>query len=404
MTAQAAHADVPVTLGEHSWNTLDPERAADLAAEARALPGLAHSTADGGFFIAARYADVVGVHDMPQQFASGPSVFRPFQGAPSFPALEMDGEEHEVWRQVFRELVTPRTIKRITPQVRDDVDRHIDAFIANGEADLIAQLAEHVPVETICRVGGIEDMDVAEEIRVRARAALEAGGRDAVAFNRHIVEFGEYVLPLVAERRANPQDDFISHIGTVELNGARLDDVSIRGALFGLFAAGHHSTTSAMSSLFANVLSRPEVLAKLRAEQRLIPIAIEESLRLSPPFYGFYRRVAEDTTLAGTPMLAGDNVLVNWFAANHDAAQFDDPDAFRLDRLWNRHVAFGWRAHLCIGAPLARMELKIALEQVLARLPDIALVNAPRYHFGGAGATYLDAVRERFTPVAPSVQ
>ena len=398
MSAKVA-PDEKIDLHEHSWNTLSPERAAELAIEARETAGLVKSEADGGFYIAARYDDVVAVHECPAKFSSAPSVFRPIaSGVPPFAALEMDPPEHEIWRDVFKELISPRTIKKITPQVLADVNRHIDGFIADGQAELVDQLAERVPVETICRVGGITDMDVAEEIRVRARATLEAGGRDPTLFSKCLDAFGDYILPLVAERRANPQDDFLSHIGTVEIGGARMDDLTIRSVLFGLFAAGHHSTTSSMASLFVNVLSRPEILAKLRAEPRLIPVAVEESLRIAPPFYGFFRRVTEDNEFQGTQLKTNDSVLLNWYSANHDPAQFEDPENFRLDRKMNRHVAFGWGIHLCVGAPLARMELKIALEQVLLRLHDIELVQTPRRYFGGAGAAYLDAVHVRFTP------
>ena len=150
--------------------------------------------------------------------------------------------------------------------------------------------------------------------------------------------------------------------------------------------------------MFTNVLSRPEILTRLRERPSLIPVAIEESLRISPPFYGFYRRVAEPTTLSGVDLQPGDNVLLNWRAANHDPAQFEQPEQFRLDRGANRHVAFGWGIHLCVGAPLARLEMKVALEQLLKRIPDLRLVNEPTYRFGGAGAVYLDEVRVRFTP------
>ena len=398
MSSKEFGASSESRFAQHSWNSLTPDEAIELSAEARQMSGLAKSEADGGFYIAARYDDVIAVHEDTATFSSAPSVFRPYQGLPPFPALEMDPPQHEVWRNVFRELVNPRTVKRIEPQVLSDVDRHIDGFIEAGDAELVAQLADHVPVETICRVGGIEDMKVAAEIRVAARAALEAGGRDAEAFQRHIGEFGDYILPIVAQRRAAPKDDFLSHIGTVELGGEKLDDIAIRGVLFGLFAAGHHSTTSAMASLFTNVLSRPEILSRLRADPKMIPVAIEESLRINPPFYGFYRRAARDTELAGTQISKDESVLPNWASANLDPAQFENPTEFRLDRTRNRHVSFGWGIHLCVGAPLARLELKIALERLLDRIPDIALTNTPQRHFGGAGVTYLDEVRVRFQP------
>lgn len=403
MTDQLNEDLTAARFDEFSWNSLTPEQAADLSAEARQLDGLAHSSADGAFYIAARYDDVVAAEDDTATFSSAPTVFRPNQGTPSFQALEMDPPDHEVWRNAFRELVNPRTVKKLGPQILADVNRHLDSFIADGEADLVSQLAEHVPVQTICRVGGIDDPEVAEQIRLLARDALLAGGVDPQRFVAAIGAFGAYVVPLVAARRKAPTEDFLSHLGTVEIGGGLLDDQTLTGILFGLFAAGHHSTTSAMSALFTNVLARPGVLAALRADPAKIGAAIEESLRIDPPFYGFFRRATTDTELSGTKIGAQESVLINWQSANHDAAQFPEPEEFRLDRMRNKHVAFGYGIHTCVGAPLARLELKIALEQVLSRLPDLELVGKPRRYFGGAGATYFDEVRVRFTPPEPEV-
>lgn len=345
-------------LAKYSWNTQTPEESLNLAAEARSLDGLARSEADGGFYLATRYADVVAVEDDPATFSSAPSVFRPIANVPPFQALEMDPPQHEVWRAVFRELVNPRTVKKLEPQILADVNRHIDAFIGSGHADLVRDLAEYVPVETICRVGGVQDMDVANEIRLKAAAALDLAGVDPMAFPVKIAEFGAYILPLVEERRSNPSDDFLSHIGSVQIEGAPLSDQSIVGVLFGLFAAGHHSTTTAMASLFHNVFSRPEVEQALRADPKLIPIAVEESLRLDPPFYGFFRRTTQSTTLSGTHLAAEETVGLNWASANRDPEVFDQPEQFRLDRLRNKHIAFGYGIHTCVGAPLARLEMR----------------------------------------------
>lgn len=398
MTSTVPGIDESNEFASFSWYTMTPEQAQEMCRKARGLPGVARSEADGGFYIPARYDDVITVMDDPATFSSTPTVFRPMAGQPPFAALEYDPPHHAEWRDIYRELVNPRTVKSLEPQIRADVDGHIDRFIGKGEADLVADLAHYVPSESICRAAGIQDMAVAERVTSKAMEGIDASGRDPENFPRLIAEFGELIMPMIFERRESPRDDFLTRLANAEVEGKPLTVPETVGALFGLFGAGHHSTTSAMGTLFYHVLSRPEVVAALVEKPRLIVAAVEESLRLDGPFSGFYRRATTDTEIAGTPIAADESIVANWMSANRDPAQFEDPDDFRLDRTRNKHVAFGYGIHTCVGAPLARLELKIALERVLTRMPDIELVDRPTRFFGGAGATYLDAVRVRFTP------
>lgn len=386
-------------LASFSWNTLTPERANELCRHARQTPGLAHSEADGGFYLAARYEDVVSIMDDPATFSSAPSVLRPMSDKPPFTALEQDPPQHGAWRELYRELVNPRTSKRMAPQVLVDVNRHIDSFIESGRCDLIHDLAEHVPVETICRAAGIDDFDLAARIRVTAQAALDASGRDPAGFPGKLQEFADLVMPLVDERRVEPRQDFMTRLLTAQPDGEPMKDHEIVSMMFGLLAAGHHSTTSATASLLADVLSRPDVRRRLIEDPGLIPTAVEESLRRDAPFYGFFRRVTRPVEVAGTQLQTDDSICMGWNSANQDAAQFPDPDEFDLDRSNNKHVAFGYGIHTCVGAPLARIEMQITLQQVLTRMPDIELTGpVPEKFFGGAGTTYLPSLPARFTP------
>lgn len=396
----ATASSVPALSESFSWNTMTPAQAMELCRQARGMDSLPHSDADGGFHLVSRYDDVVQVMDDPATFASSPTVLRPISpGVPSFPALEYDPPGHGPWREVYRELVNPRTVKRLAGQVLSDVDKYIDRFITTGEADLQHDLAEYVPADTVCRAAGIEDMELANQIRLTTLAALEVSGRDPAAFPARMADFAALVLPLLEERRAHPRDDFLTKLLTVEPEGRPLTEPDFVGALFGLLAAGHHSTGSAMSSLFLDVLSRPEVRRRVKQDFKLIPAAIEESLRMDSPFYGFYRRVTTPVTIGGTDLMPGESVCLGWASANRDADAFDDADEYHLDRTRNKHVAFGYGIHTCVGAPLARLELQIGLQQVLTRMPDVELVtaDAPK-HFGGAGTTFRDGVPVRFTP------
>ena len=395
-----ANPPVAGELENFSWNNSTPEQALDMCRRAQALAGLAHSSEVGGYYLAARYDDVVTVQDDAAIYSSSPTVFRPMApGVPSFPVLEFDPPKHGPWRELFRELVNPRTVKRLQGQVLADVDRHIDMVIESGRIDLVHDLAEYVPAETICRAAGIDDMDLAAQIRVAAQAALDVGGRDPEAFPLRLAEFGELVMPLLDERRAHPKDDFLTRLTTAQPEGRPLVGPEYVGMMFGLLAAGHHSTTSSIGALLQHVLSRPEVRRRLVAEPAIIKKVIEESLRLDPPFYGFFRRVTTPVEVAGTPLAENDSVCLSWIGANQDPAQFESPEEFRLDRPHYKHVSFGYGIHTCIGAPLARLELQLALQQVLARMPDIELDGeVQRKHFGGAGATYLESLPAHFTP------
>jgi len=399
MTATDPH--VAEQLANFSWNgSMTPEEAMELCRHARGLPGLAQSHADNGFHITARYEDVVAVMGDPVTFSSAPSVFRPIaEGQPPFAALEYDPPRHKEWRDIFRELVNPRTVRALEPQVRADVDAHIDRIIARGQADLIADLAHYVPAQTICRAAGIEDMKLAERITQSAMAGINASGKDPENFPRYVREFGQEVIPLIYQRRQHPRQDFLTRLAGAEAGGQPLTDDMLVNVMFGLFGAGHHSTTSAMATFFYDVLSRPATRDQLAAQPELIPRAAEESLRLNPPFFGFFRRATKPAEISGTQIRENESVLANWMSANRDPAQFEDPDQFRINRARNKHIAFGYGIHTCVGAPLARLELRTAMEQLLSRIPDIELAGRPpvRY-FGGAGATYLDTLPVSFAP------
>jgi cytochrome P450 len=171
------------------------------------------------------------------------------------------------------------------------------------------------------------------------------------------------------------------------------------GLMAAFLGAGHHSTTSAMTSLVNEVFTRPAVRAAIAADRTLIPVAVEEALRLRPPFFGFFRRTTRAVTVAGAGIPAGTDVYMGWAAANRDPQMFEQPTAFRLDRGSNRHLAFGFGIHTCPGAALARLELRVLLEQLFDRLPDLCVdVADPAYDFGGGDYNFIPVLPISFTP------
>ena len=256
-----------------------------------------------------------------------------------------------------------------------------------------------MPAETIFRAAGIEDESLWDDIRTAALAGVAATGTDPDGFVRALATFAQLVQPLIDERLRTPREDYLSKLIFARPEGEPISHDTVIGLVFGLLAAGHHSTTSAMGTMFGHVLSHPEIRRQIIEDPKLIPVAVEESLRLDPPFYGFYRRAVKPITVSGTQLEPEDSVCVSYASANRDPQSFEDPDTFRLDRGSNKHVAFGSGPHACAGAPLARLELALALEVVLRRMPDIELTKAaPPKAFGGASATYIHSLPARFTP------
>jgi cytochrome P450 len=169
-----------------------------------------------------------------------------------------------------------------------------------------------------------------------------------------------------------------------------------------LVAAGHQTTASGIANLLYDVLTTPGVKDRLIEEPGLIPAAVEESVRLHPVSMGLYRTATKRTELAGTTIDAGEHVMMCWGTANRDPERYEDPDTFSLDRIRKRHLSFGLGKHVCIGAPLARMEMRIALEAILQRLPDIELVDPDGIepYFGGIEFVLIESLPARFTPAA----
>jgi cytochrome P450 len=209
----------------------------------------------------------------------------------------------------------------------------------------------------------------------------------------------------VMARAENPKDDFLTELSRATLDGNPLGPLEIGQIMNSFLIAGHGTSVAAMASLLYEVLSRPEVVARLKANPDLIPSAVEETLRLHTPFFGLYKRATRDVELGGTDIPKDSYIQACWAAANRDPKVYDHPSEFDLDRKFgrkNRHLTFGFGIHACPGAPTARMELRVALEEILRRLPDIKLVDAAavKYDFGGTETAAIPSLPATFTPSA----
>lgn len=380
---------------------LTPEKALEMTHAARKLCPVPHSKELGGFHIFLTYEDVrKGLLNW-RTFASGPSVLRPYmEGMPVFPPASMDPPEHNPWRKIFTDGVNVTQAERIQPLVAADIDRCLDEIAPRGECDLVADLCERVPMLAIFHILGLEEdkHEIVRNLTLRTLSLINQPEEFSKSFN----EFSEFGVAEVEKRRANPRDDYLTVLAEAKLGDRPLTAEEIGAAVISLLTAGHGTTTASMTNLFYEVLRNPEIKARIQADPSLIPIAVEENLRLHHPFFGLYRRATEDVTVNGSEIKAGDSVYMCWQAGNRDPGIFPNPDIFSLDRGEFAHLSFGIGKHSCVGSATARMEMQIGLQKLLERLPDIELAAPEKveFEFHGAETAAIPRLPARFTPRA----
>lgn len=384
------------SFGDWSCYTATPADSLALIETARGYP-VAHSDAHDGFTLLLDYTAVRKAMADHRRFSSEPQVLRPMLPRRAVPALEMDPPRHSAWRAIFSKALPLGVDRRMEAFIRADIRRHLARIGPLGSCDIVAQLCEPVPAETICHLMGIDE-DLVPAIR-RAAIDMFAAQGDPELFGDRQAAFGALTVTELHERRQRPRDDYLTSLVGLEVDGRMLDDDDYVVLFSAFLGAGHHSTTSAMASLIWAVFSDPAVRDRLQADRSLIGKAIEETLRLYPPFYGFFRRTTCPVEVNGVAIGAGEDVYMGWAAANRDPAQFDRPGHFDIDRASTRHMAFGFGIHTCPGAALARIELKVLLEELLDGLPDLVIDGpVPPFAFGGGDYCYLPALPIRFAP------
>jgi cytochrome P450 len=193
-----------------------------------------------------------------------------------------------------------------------------------------------------------------------------------------VKQFEEYFAKLAADRRANPTDDVASVIANATVDGEPLNDRDMAGYYIIVASAGHDTTSASTAGAMLALARDPEQFAKVKADRSLLPGIVEEAIRWTSPVQHFMRTAAEDTQVGGQKIEKGDWLMINYVAANHDPAQFDNPRKFDAARSPNRHLAFGAGAHQCLGLHLARLEMRILFEELLDRLESVELAGEPK--------------------------
>lgn len=334
---------------------------------------VAHTDAHGGFWLLSRYEDVreAAMNTMVFSNASGVTI-PPAPNPPSL-CLEQDDPEHRTYRRPMQNWFSSGRMVDLESDVREVVTERIDGIIDAHEGDLATEIAEPVPATVIGALMGLPRSEWpffkeknSEYLRLGEEGDL-AGAKAAVN------SLVEYLSAKLDERREHPADDILSDILAIDVDGTPISAEEALSIAFLLLAAGHETTVGAIGGMLYHVARNVDIRDRLLADPKLIERAIEEALRLEPPLMGLGRITRQSVVVNDTPIPVGERVMLLFGAANRDPGTFEDPEEFRLDRGANRHMAFGHGIHRCVGAPLARLEMRVVLEEVLRRMPAIQL-------------------------------
>ena len=351
-----------------------------------------------GFFSVSRYQDVKEILRNTALWSSkfGPGTAYADPKAPNA-LVNVDPPEHDFQLRLVNKAFTKQTIAALEPDIAGFVTKLVDELKPRGRGDLMRDFAMHIPLFVIARMLGVNPDD-----GLMFRGWVEEltmgvfGDADPAVIQRVQGEFGAYFINEVEKRRqvleagGTLEDDLITRLLTAEVDGKRLEPARVLGFISFLLVAGSGTTTMLVCNTIHHLLENPDQMAKVLANPDLIPAAAEESMRFTAPVHGLFRTNNEDVTLHGVHIPKDSKVMCMFAAANLDESQFTEPDRFNVERdpsELRKQLGFGWGTHICTGAPLARMEARIALHEILTRLPNLradgpAVQTAPSVLYG----------------------
>ena len=338
-------------------------------------------------WVVSRHADVVKVLQRfsaartptPEQLtALGLSELNPIAQVLVRQMLFMDASAHARLRALAAAAFTPSRAEALRSHIQDIVDHLIDAVLPRGRMDLIADLADLLPATVTAELMGVPVAD-RDQLKVWSKDFSEMlgnfqhnPGRAALMLNT-IAEMAEYFRARLREQEHQPQEGVLHALRAAEIDGDRLSEEEVIANSIITMTGGQETTTNLIGNGLLSLLRNPGELARLRADPSLLPSAIEELLRYESPIQYTTRLAPADVELGGKLIRRRQAVVALMGAANRDPEAFPDPDRLDITRRDNRHLAFGWAAHYCFGAPLARLDGQLALSAILRRLPNVAL-------------------------------
>jgi hypothetical protein len=381
----------PVSDWARDFDVLDPRYVADpfgIWDDLRVTCPIAHTDRRGSNWLPTRYEDVTAIaHDI-EHFSSlkvavipiGPEEEGERQLEYGLPPISSDPPLHTWTRRLLLPWFSHQRVESYVTLTRELCQGLLAGLVDTGRADAAVDYAQQIPVRVIARILGVSS-EMSDSFTGWVRDVLEFAD-DPERRSHGTEQLLGYFIAELELRRRSPGDDLLSELLHTEVDGAPLDDGIILGMAALVLIAGVDTTWSAIGSSLWHLATHPEDRERLVAEPDLMPTALEELLRAFAPVT-MARVVTADLEFGGCPMKEGDKVLMNFPAANRDPEVFDRPDAVVLDRAHNRHVAFGSGIHRCAGSNLARMELRVALEEWLRAIPSFAVEEGSDISWAG---------------------
>lgn len=329
-------------------------------------------------------SSVSPVHDLYRRRGGGGNIFTDRS------MISVDEPDHRRLRGLVSKAFTPKYIASLRPSIQQIANELLDRVQEQGKMDIVNDYGYPLPITVISDMLGVPHQ-MRDSIR---RWSEGLGTTDLNEESRQRANvFSQYIRELVAEKRRHPGDDLTSQLIQLEDEGDHLDEVELLSMIGLLIFAGHETTSNLISIGTLVLLDNPEQLERLKAEPELVPSAVEELLRINGPvFMPAPRFVTEETDFAGQHLTKGDMIIVVLSSADRDERQFTEPDDLDIARSLNRHIAFGQGIHICLGAPLARLEGDIAFTTLLKRMPDLKLA-IPREEVQWRGNVTLRGLR-----------
>jgi cytochrome P450 len=350
------------------------------------------------FWVASRFDDIQSVALRNDDFLSGMGALIPkammarvgtqAQGFRS--VVGMNPPDHAKYRLLTQAWLAPKNIRRLEDGMRALARRYVDRMAdAGGEIDFVRDVAVHYPLLVVMSILGVPADDEPMMLRLTqqyfgnsdvelARRGTMTPEEVQAGLMETIAEVSAYFRAITEDRRLHPAEDLASVIANGRIDGALMPEADSLGYYITIAFAGHDTTSSSTAGGMWALAERPDELAKVKSDPSLIPSLVEESIRWTTPVYQFVRVAARDAEVRGQTVRKGEQVVLCFPSGNRDEAAFEEPFAFHVDRRSNKHVAFGYGPHQCLGMHLARMEMAIFFEELLPRLKSVELAGEPR--------------------------
>ncbi|MDP3490981.1 MAG: cytochrome P450 [Phenylobacterium sp.] len=394
---------------EHAQTLVDPKAYADgrihetyAWLRANNAFGLAEPAGYEPFWVATRHADILEISRQNALFLNGaksPTIVNletdakireMTGGSPHLlrTLIHMDAPDHHKYRALTQAWFMPQNLRSMEDRIRGVAKAAVEQMAATGgQCDFVREVALHYPLRVVMEIMGVPPEDeprmlmLTQELFGAADPELarkEEVDPSAKLTPGVITDFFEYFRKLSADRRANPTDDLSSVIANSMIDGQPISEFEAMSYYIIVATAGHDTTSSSTGGAIWGLAENPGELAKLKADPSLIAGLVDESIRWTTPVKTFMRTVAEPTEIGGRSLAAQDWLMLCYASGNRDEAVFDDPQVFRVDRKPNKHLAFGYGAHLCLGQHLAKMEMRILWEELIPRLESLELAGEPQ--------------------------